>query len=77
MLARKDFYTYAGAKQAIVTIKIKSRDDYSIRYREDPRLPSNPHKVYAKAGWSGWPDFLGKTAAPLYATFEEAQLGKL
>lgn len=74
MLARKDFYTYAGAKQAIVTIKIKSRDDYSIRYREDPRLPSNPHKVYAKAGWSGWPDFLGKTAAPLYATFEEAQL---
>ncbi|WP_043310414.1 VPA1269 family protein, partial [Pseudomonas sp. ML96] len=33
--------------------------DYCKRYREDPRLPANPYKAYADAGWIDWYDYLG------------------
>jgi len=55
-----DFYpTYAEARAAAQALGIKRQPDYTKRYREDPRLPSNPVKNYADAGWIDWYDFLG------------------
>jgi hypothetical protein len=39
---------------------IKTSADYVSRYREDPRLPSNP-TLYHKSEWVDWDDFLGRT----------------
>ena len=44
---------------AAQTLGIKNLPDYTKRYREDPRLPSCPDKIYADAGWMDWYDFLG------------------
>ena len=57
---RPDLYpTYAEAQVAAQALGIKSQSDYNKRYRNDPRLPAPPHKVYAVAGWIDWYDFLG------------------
>ncbi|MFB2815215.1 VPA1269 family protein [Shewanella xiamenensis] len=69
----KSFYaTLAEALQATQALAaITSREEYQQRYREDPRLPSNPEKIYA-ADWQSWPQFLG-TADKFYPTVAEAQ----
>ncbi len=36
---------------------IKSKAEYSVRYKEDPLLPSNPHQLYSD--FPGWNTFLG------------------
>ena len=65
---RPDFYpTYAEARAAAQALGIKSLADYRKRYRENPRLPSNPNEVYADAGWIDGYNFLGNekpSAAP-------------
>ncbi|SFQ34984.1 gamma-mobile-trio integrase GmtZ, partial [Enterovibrio norvegicus] len=38
---------------------ITSRKEYQARYKEDPRLPSNPNLMYKKE-WMDWADFLGQ-----------------
>ena len=58
---RPDRYpTYAEAQAAAQALDIKKQPDYHKRYREDPRLPANPDKIYADAGWIDWYAFLGK-----------------
>ncbi|ELG7184205.1 hypothetical protein R9D81_004967 [Pseudomonas aeruginosa] len=57
---RPDWYpTYAEAQAAALALDIKGHSDYSKRYREDQRLPSNPSQVYAEDGWMDWYEFLG------------------
>ena len=57
---RPDFYpTYAEARSAVQKLGINSRSQYVKRYREVLRLPAEPGKVYANAGWKDWYDFLG------------------
>jgi len=73
MPAKKDFYTYTEAQTAAQALGIKSRTDYTKRYREDPRLPSSPHEVYADAGWMDWYDLLGNERPDFYPTYAEAQ----
>ncbi|MFL0839115.1 VPA1269 family protein [Vibrio parahaemolyticus] len=44
---------------------------YRRHYKEDPRLPSNPHAIYGSS--TSWLDFLGKEASvKKYETLEEA-----
>ncbi|MGE6639609.1 integrase repeat-containing protein, partial [Stutzerimonas stutzeri] len=73
MQARKEFYTYTEAKTAAQALGIKNLPDYTKRYREDPRLPSIPSRIYAGSGWMDWYDFLGNERPELYPTYAEAQ----
>ena len=73
MPTKKNFYTYTEAQVAAQTLGIKNLPDYTKRYREDPRLPSCPDKIYADAGWMDWYDFLGNERPDIYATYAEAQ----
>ncbi len=71
---RPDIYpTYAEAQAAAQALGIKSLADYLKRYREDPRLPYGPDKVYAGVGWMDWYDFLGNKRPDFYPTYAEAQ----
>ena len=75
-LGRKtiDFYpTYEEARGAVMELKIKSPRDYNKRYKEDPRLPSNPQKAYQGNGWISWPNYLGRKTIDFYPTSEEAR----
>ena len=73
MPTKKNFYTYTEAQVAAQALGIKSRPDYTKRYRENPRLPSCPEKVYADAGWIDWYDFLGNERPDFYPTYAEAR----
>ncbi|MGU9817576.1 VPA1269 family protein [Pseudomonas sp. LF135] len=57
---RSPWYSYEEAQTACWAIDIKNGVDYRIRYKEDPKLPSNPNKTYADTGWKSWLEFLGK-----------------
>jgi hypothetical protein len=61
--------SYEEAVQAVQELGISGSDEYRLRYKEDPRLPSNPGYVYAES-WTNFPTFLGK---PSLYTFEEAK----
>ncbi|HDQ4550063.1 gamma-mobile-trio integrase GmtZ [Pseudomonas aeruginosa] len=65
--------TYTEAQAAARALGIKTRSDYSKRYREDPRLPASPNMAYANAGWSNWYDLLGNKRPNLYPTYTKAQ----
>ena len=66
------FYrTLTEASQATIALGITTHAEYNRRYKEDPRLPSNPNAVY-KAEWQGWPHFLDKPKERLYRTLTEA-----
>ena len=70
----KAFYaTYTEAQQAVQSLGITTIQEYKQRYREDPRLPSDPYKVYS-IDWQSWPKFSGKKKKAFYATYTEAQL---
>ena len=62
----KLYPTYEEAKRAVAGRNIKSQDEYKKRYKEDPRLPSNPNSTYAAKGWIDWYDFLGKPTKVFY-----------
>ena len=69
------YYTLTEAKRATALLKISSQLEYQERYREDPKLPSNPNKMYPKE-WpakNGWYEFFGKISKNFYSTFAEAQ----
>jgi len=72
----KYFYpTLFEAQQAVVRLGISSYSEYNNRYKEDPRLPSEPKRTYPKewAANKGWATFLGKEIKVFYPTFNEAQ----
>lgn len=70
------FYpTFSEAKKATLRLGITSYADYQKRYKEDPRLPSQPARTYAK-DWPtkhGWAIFLGKEYKDYYPTLVEAK----
>jgi len=65
--------TYEEAKQAVHALRITGQKDYRKRYKEDPRLPSNPHLFYKGKGWIDWYSFFGKESPNPYSTYEEAK----
>ena len=71
---RPNFYsTYAETQAAAQALGIESISEYKKHYREDPRLPANPHAVYANVGWIDWYDFLDNERPDLYPSYAEAQ----
>ncbi|MBT6045934.1 MAG: integrase, partial [Candidatus Scalindua sp.] len=52
---------------------ISSRPEYRKRYKDDPRLPSQPHEFYKEKGWIGLPNFFGRETPDFYHTYEEAK----
>jgi hypothetical protein len=56
---KSPWYTYVDAQLVCQELGFKSANEYNARYREDPRLPSSPEKIYADLGWTDWYTFLG------------------
>jgi hypothetical protein len=59
----KDFYpTIEEASKAAKFLNINTSYDFRIRYKEDPRLPSTPDRVYSDKwdSFGGWSRFLTK-----------------
>jgi hypothetical protein len=52
------YNSLALASKAAIKLKISTARDYIKRYKEDPKLPSNPSAFYAD--WVTWEVFLGK-----------------
>lgn len=59
------------AQQATLALSISTTTEYRQRYKEDSRLPANPHKIYSQE-WSNWPTFL-KTSKNYYLNLADAQ----
>ena len=72
---KKCYATLEEASTAAQKLKIKSAEEYWIRYKEDDLLHSLPKKIYSD--WSGWGKFLGTNSiAPfnkVFLDFEEAR----
>jgi len=75
MSTHKKFHTYSEAKVAVKKLEIKTRQEYTKRYKEDPKLPSSPTLVY-KDSWIGTLDFFSKEK-PNYLTYDEAKKAAL
>ncbi|MDK9762897.1 tyrosine-type recombinase/integrase [Vibrio sp. D420a] len=54
---RSLYSTYAEASKAAIGLGIRSKQEYSQRYKEDGHLPSRPSRFYA-ADWINWVHFL-------------------
>lgn len=68
------FYsTYSEAREAVQKLGIKSQPEYKKRYKEDPKLNSNPNRIYKEKGWINWAHFLGQESRNLYSKYEEAK----
>ena len=65
------FYTYQEACVRVRELGIKSPLEYKKQYKEDLRLPSAPHIIYANKGWVSWTVFFGGKEKDFY-TYEEA-----
>lgn len=72
------YQTYEEAVAAVRALGITTSDEYRKRYKEDPRLPSNPDSNY-NGVFEGWRKFLGidrpsnrERAKEIYQTYEEA-----
>ncbi|MCG9575990.1 integrase [Vibrio tubiashii] len=72
--SRKTFYaTYNEASKASCRLKITTGQEYSKRYKEDPKLPSEPKNHY-KHDWVDWQTFLSaKKTSPFYKDFDLAK----
>jgi hypothetical protein len=74
---RKNFYpTIKEASAVAIRLKITFSTEYAQRYREDPRLPACPDKVYSDewTEFGKWFGFLGNVdrSKNFYPTIEEA-----
>ncbi len=67
----KKFYTtWQEASRAVRRLGFNSEKPYKEKYREDPRLPSNPNAFYPN--FPGWTKFFGREEKNLYSTWQEA-----
>ncbi len=66
----KFYSTWKKASLAAKKLLIKGNVEYKRRYKEDPRLPSNPTRY---KNWPGWKEFLGPRQI-FYNTWQEASL---
>ncbi|WP_244915176.1 gamma-mobile-trio integrase GmtZ [Photobacterium swingsii] len=72
--SRKKFYeTYTEASQASCRLKITKSEEYSKRYKEDPKLPSEPQNYY-RHDWVDWQNFLqAEKMSPFYKNYDLAR----
>ncbi len=66
-----DFYSFSEAMEVVRRMGVKSQHEYKARYKEDPRLPSDPSKIYA-ASWISLFHFLTGTQKANFYSFTEA-----
>ncbi|NGZ67680.1 integrase [Vibrio aestuarianus] len=59
------------AQKSARKLKILFVSEYQHRYKEDPKLPANPDKVYA-SDWISWPHFLRGEDGELYGQLRYA-----
>jgi hypothetical protein len=64
------YITLEEAREATLRLGIKFMEEYKARYKEDPRLLSDPDRFY-KAEWKDWPYFLQRQKRPIYKTLSE------
>ncbi|MDE2038022.1 MAG: DEAD/DEAH box helicase family protein [Patescibacteria group bacterium] len=70
-ILKKEFYpTWQEASEIARKLVIAGRNDYELRYREDPRLPSRPDEMYAD--FPGYYVFLGIEEPNFYPIWQEA-----
>ncbi len=67
----KHYDSVKEASMAAIALGIETIAEYEVRYKEDPKLPSNPHRTY-RTGWLGYPVFFGRDPRSFYATYSEA-----
>jgi hypothetical protein len=67
----KFYATMAEAAEAVKRLGITTKAEYNVRYREDPKLASNPNAIYENE-WVGFPDFFDRLVQR-YETYEEAK----
>ncbi|QJP10018.1 VPA1269 family protein [Pseudomonas multiresinivorans] len=65
------YETLAEASESARRLKIKTREEYESRYKEDSRLPYKPWSLYKKE-WKDFRDFLGTGESRFYASLTEA-----
>jgi hypothetical protein len=68
----EEYKSWELASNAIQLLGIKSAKEYRIRYKEDPKLPSKPERIYSEC-WDKkgkWKGFISQTS--VYLTYEEA-----
>lgn len=72
-LKTSTYPSYEEAREKVQKLGIASISEYQARYKEDPRLPSSPHRFYGEEFVSSY-DFFGKeeVAKDMY-TYTEAQ----
>ncbi|MFA6158160.1 MAG: DEAD/DEAH box helicase family protein [Candidatus Paceibacterota bacterium] len=68
--SRKRYSTWILAASAARKLDIKTCKEYSVRYQEDPMLPSAPEQVYKD--FPDWPEFLSGRTRDYYLTWQEA-----
>ena len=67
------YSTYEEASFAAQELGIKTKIEYTIRYKEDPKLPCHPRTYKEK--YKGWSLFLNnKNSKQCYETYKEASL---
>lgn len=73
----KIYPTWQEASKATIKLGIKNRPDYTVRYRSDKRLPSNPNHIYDD--FPSWSMFFGQKTRhsiehrkDVYKTWQEA-----
>ncbi len=67
--AKKNFYrTWKEASKAVIKLRIKTFDEYRLRYKEDSRLPSNHNKY---KDYPGDRIFFGGKARTPFLTFKK------
>lgn len=64
------YKTLLEASNASFNLNIKTQKEYKRRYKEDPKLQSNPFREY-KDEWVSWGAYL-KTNLPIYPTMQKA-----
>lgn len=68
------YKTWQQSRTAAIKLGIKTQPEYIKRYREDPRLHSNPHEFYSN--FPGYSAYLGGNKLPknrkLYSTWQKA-----
>ncbi len=70
----REFYgTWQEASVATQKLKIKTQEEYFVRYIEDEFLPSNPVRCYSN--FPGWSEYLrGEKPKDYYPTWQEASI---
>jgi len=67
----RNYQSLVEASKATIFLRIYTRKDYRVRYKENPQLPSAPDQYY-KDVWNGWDSFFGRDAIEKYKTLDEA-----